>query len=291
MPLEFRDYFIIVLTVLCGFCAVNVTSIANAATDCREIFISRGRWQSVSTQPVADGKISIEVLQLSKPNSVVKVVVPKINPISGQVRPYSLQFLRETIFRALRSNYDPRVKDTKLFQLLDLIDSKANSADVTLIIENLLLSQGAESVDGFARIFSGASELLPVEKIRRLQGKDSRATQMARWKGFDVYEVRDLFFGRSIPPDQMPFIRKEVMRWMIRFLESKTVDALKKSMFFSHVTTRSQQIEFERGFGFYATEEASGNRSDGVGIIMAVRGVDLLNVLKSPMREFISRGD
>lgn len=239
--------------------------------------------------------VLIEAEALSGARSVRSVIVPYIDPVTGITAPYGRALFHEVGPRAIYQNYGPRVPKYLVDAVSKIEGSLTLDRQSTLLIKDE--NQGAEisSVDGFIRIFdssvytSGIRAItklrLPLELILAKFGKSTSVVDQARTDGLAVFEVGKYFMNPMLSGTQMRIVRNHMMRWMIRFLETRGTAELEKSIYFAHVASRAHLIAYRRGFRFKPVPKEQTTRLDPDEQILQICGTEFLAVLKARLQE------
>jgi hypothetical protein len=277
-----------------------IVSITNAESiTCKDLFhqpemqVAKTVGVSITYSPVLNinGQIRsfpdhfyLEVYRSGKSTPVSSRLLPYRSDALGSL-PVGRDGLQEVGLKAIYQNYGDRVP-LEIIQAVKSVEAALPmSRQAAFIARNDVTSDLITSVEGMIRVFDGSiytdgvraidNPALPLEKILRKFNKSTDVVNQRRRLGFDVFEIGKYYLSERLKSENYDEVRKDILRWLLDYLDTRSEDMLSKSYFFAHVASRAHLRAYERFFGFRLEDRSKSQNLDASENILSIRGDEL----------------
>jgi hypothetical protein len=208
------------------------------------------------------------------------------NP-TGLPSPFGREELHRLGLLTIYQNYGDLVDPAIIAKVIKVEESLSLDRQATFLARNSQTGKAA----GFIRIFDGSiyfdgvrattNFALPLEKILKSMNKSTTVVEEFRGQNKQVFEIGKYFISKDLDPTDSKFVKSDIFRFIIDYLETRGEDELKNSYFLAHVASRTHRIAYERFFGFEVAPREKSQGLDANEDLLFIRGDQFLQNLRA----------
>ena len=240
---------------------------------------------------IRSNEVLIEVYKPMGKSATKHLLAPYHAPANGLMMPFGKNNLHELGLKAIYSSYGPAVDPLIIRKVISAEDQLSLDRQATFLTKN----PDHGEAQSFLRVFDGSiydngirsttDFRLPLEIILKSMNKQVSIVDKMRTEGAAVFEIGKYFITSKLDGIEKMAIRRDILNWMIGFIEARGSLESSKSFYFCHVASRAHRIAYERNFGFKLVPDGATSGLAPDENILYISGSDLLSKLKKSLAE------